>query len=67
MATGTVKWFNSQKATASSSPMTAARMCLFISRLCSAGMGGLAEGQKIKYDVPTDRAKATAVNLADVK
>jgi len=38
-----------------------------ISAVERAGLGGLNEGQKIKYDVQMDRGKASAGNLSLVK
>lgn len=37
-----------------------------ISAVEQAGMRGLAEGQKVSYDVKPDRGKESAVNLAAV-
>jgi CspA family cold shock protein len=35
-----------------------------ISAVERAGLGGLNEGQKVKYDVTMDRGKTAAVNLS---
>ena len=66
MAQGTVKFFNSQKgygfiAQDSGGP----DVFVHISALERAGMRGLVEGQKITFDIETDRrsGKAAAANL----
>ena len=65
MATGTVKWFNSQKGYGFIQPDDGGKdVFVHITAVERAGMGGLAEGQKIKYDVAMDRGKSSAVNLS---
>jgi cold shock protein len=65
MATGTVKWFNSQKGYGFIQPDDGGKdVFVHITAVERAGMGGLAEGQKIKYDVAMDRGKTSAVNLS---
>jgi cold shock protein len=65
MATGTVKWFNSQKGYGFIQPDDGGKdVFVHITAVERAGMGGLAEGQKIKYDVAMDRGKNSAVNLS---
>jgi cold shock protein len=66
MAQGTVKFFNSQKgygfiAQDSGGP----DVFVHISALERAGMRGLVEGQKVTFDIETDRrsGKAAAANL----
>ena len=66
MATGTVKFFNSQKgygfiAQDSGGP----DVFVHISALERAGIRGLVEGQKVTFDIETDRrsGKAAATNL----
>ena len=66
MAQGTVKFFNSQKgygfiAQDSGGP----DVFVHVSALERAGMRGLVEGQKITFDIETDRrsGKAAAANL----
>lgn len=65
MATGTVKWFNSQKGFGFIQPDDGGKdVFVHISAVERAGMGSLAEGQKIKYDIATDRGKPAATNLS---
>jgi CspA family cold shock protein len=65
MATGTVKWFNSQKGYGFIQPDDGGKdVFVHISAVERAGMAGLNEGQKIKYDIAMDRGKAAAVNLS---
>ena len=65
MASGTVKWFNSQKGYGFIQPDDGGKdVFVHISAVERAGLGGLNEGQKIKYDVQMDRGKAAAVNLS---
>ena len=66
MAQGTVKFFNSQKsygfiAQDSGGP----DVFVHISALERAGMRGLVEGQKVTFDIETDRrsGKSAAANL----
>lgn len=66
MATGTVKWFNTQKGFGFIQPDEGgADVFVHISAVEKSGMRGLNEGQKISYDVQTDpkNGKAAAVNL----
>jgi cold shock protein len=65
MASGTVKWFNGQKGYGFIQPDDGGKdVFVHISAVERAGLGGLNEGQKIKYDVVTDRGKASAGNLS---
>jgi cold shock protein len=67
MASGTVKWFNSQKGYGFIQPDDGGKdVFVHISAVERAGLGGLNEGQKIKYDVQSDRGKAAAANLSIV-
>jgi cold shock protein len=64
MAIGTVKWFNAQKGFGFIQPDGGGNdVFVHISAVERAGMGSLAEGQKIKYDVAMDRGKPAATNL----
>jgi cold shock protein len=65
MASGTVKWFNGQKGYGFIQPDDGGKdVFVHISAVERAGLGGLNEGQKIKYDVAMDRGKASAANLS---
>jgi CspA family cold shock protein len=64
LAIGTVKWFNTQKGFGFIRPDDGGKdVFVHISAVERAGMGSLAEGQKIKYDVAVDRGKPAAANL----
>jgi CspA family cold shock protein len=65
MATGTVKWFNAQKGFGFIQPTTGgADVFVHISAVERAGMDGLAEGQKVSYELETgQRGRVSAVNL----
>ncbi|WP_307826535.1 cold-shock protein [Microvirga arvi] len=66
MATGTVKWFNEQKGYGFIQPDSGGKdVFVHISAVERAGLRGLAEGQKITYEVEADRrsGKESAVNL----
>lgn len=64
MATGTVKWFNPTKGFGFIEPEDGGRdVFVHISAVERAGLGTLAEGQKISYEVVTERGKQAADNL----
>ena len=66
MATGTVKWFNGQKGFGFIAPDDGGQdVFVHISAVERAGLSGLAEGQKISYEVQVDtkRGKSSAENL----
>jgi cold shock protein len=66
MATGTVKWFNGQKGFGFIAPDDGGNdVFVHISAVERAGLSGLAEGQKISYEVKVDskRGKSSAENL----
>jgi cold shock protein len=65
MATGTVKWFNSQKGYGFIQPDDGSKdVFVHISAVESAGMRGLAEGQKVSYEITNERGKTSATKLA---
>ncbi|MBO1907579.1 cold-shock protein [Microvirga sp. 3-52] len=66
MATGTVKWYNETKGYGFIQPDNGGKdVFVHASALERAGMRGLAEGQKISYEVESDRrsGKESATNL----
>ena len=64
MATGSVKWFNTQKGFGFIQPSDGSKdVFVHISAVERAGMSSLAEGQKVSYDVVTERGKSAAANL----
>lgn len=67
MATGTVKWFNTQKGYGFIQPDEGgADVFVHISAVQTSGMTGLDEGQKISYEIVKDKrtGKSAAGNLA---
>ena len=67
MTQGTVKWFNSQKGFGFIQPADGGKdVFVHISAVERAGMRGLNEGQKISFDVVTERGKSAAANLRTV-
>jgi cold shock protein len=64
MATGTVKWFNAAKGFGFIQPQDGGRdVFVHISAVQAAGLSGLNDGQKVSYDVVTERGKQAASNL----
>jgi CspA family cold shock protein len=66
MSTGTVKWFNDQKGYGFIQPDDGGKdVFVHISAVQRSGLNGLAEGQKISYELETDRrtGKQSAGNL----
>ena len=66
MATGTVKWYNETKGYGFIQPDNGGKdVFVHASALERAGMRGLAEGQKVSYEVEADRrtGKEFATNL----
>jgi len=67
MQTGTVKWFNAQKGYGFIQPSSGGPdIFVHISAVERAGMTGLNEGQKISYEIVTDRrnGKSSADKLS---
>ena len=67
MTTGTVKWFNGQKGFGFIQPNDGGNdVFVHISAVERAGLSGLAEGQKVMFEVQTDRmrGKVSAGNLS---
>ena len=66
MSTGTVKWFNAQKGFGFIQPDDGGTdVFVHISAVERAGLTGLADGQKISYELVADRrsGKSSADNL----
>ena len=64
MATGTVKFFKTQKGFGFIQPTDGSRdVFVHVSAVERAGMHTLTEGQKVSYDVVTERGKQAASNL----
>src|ERR1700752_170662 len=66
MPTGTVKWFNGQKGFGFIAPSDGGQdVFVHISAVERAGLSGLAEGQKVSFELKTDkmRGKTSAENL----
>lgn len=64
MAVGTVKWFNTQKGYGFIQPSEGGRdVFVHVSAVERSGMKSLIEGQRVSYELATERGKTAAVNL----
>ena len=64
MAIGTVKWFNPTKGFGFIAPESGGDdVFVHVSAVEQAGMGTLAEGQRVEYEVITERGRKAAGNL----
>lgn len=64
MANGTVKWFNPTKGYGFIAPeQGGGDVFVHISALERAGVDTLNEGQKVSYELATNKGKTSAVNL----
>lgn len=64
MAIGTVKWFNTAKGYGFIQPADGSKdVFVHISAVERAGLRALTEGQKVSYDIVTERGKSAAANL----
>ena len=64
MSSGTVKWFNAQKGYGFIQPDDGSKdVFVHITAVERAGMRSLNEGQKVSYDIVTERGKQAAGNL----
>ncbi len=67
MPTGTVIWFKSIKGYGFIEPDDGGKdVFIHISAVERAGMGTVNEGQKISYEIATERGKTSAANLQAV-
>lgn len=68
MAQGTVKWFNATKGYGFIAPESGgADVFVHITAVQKAGLNGLNEGQKVNYELETNRGKTSAGNLQVVE
>jgi cold shock protein len=64
MANGTVKWFNTTKGFGFIQPDDGGKdVFVHISAVERAGLRGLNEGQKVAYELQSERGREAAVNL----
>lgn len=64
MATGTVKWFNSQKGYGFIAPQAGGKdVFVHISAVERAGLSGLNEGQVVEFEEVANKGKTSAENL----
>lgn len=67
MATGTVKWFNGQKGYGFIQPDDGGKdVFVHATAVERAGMAPLNEGDKISFEIVTDRGKASAGELKKI-
>lgn len=66
MATGTVKWFNEVKGFGFIAPDEGGKdVFVHITAVNASQLKGLAEGQKVSYDIEENRGKESATNLQE--
>ncbi len=66
MAIGTVKWFNPAKGFGFIEPESGDKdVFVHISAVQAAGLGTLTEGQRVSYEVVTERGKTAAGDLKE--
>jgi cold shock protein len=64
MAEGTVKWFNSTKGFGFIQPADGGNdVFVHISAVQRAGLQGLSDGQRVSYELQTERGKTAAVDI----
>lgn len=67
MATGTVKWFNTTKGYGFIQPDAGGQdVFVHASAVERAGMSSLQDGQKIEFEVTTERGRESAADLKSV-
>jgi CspA family cold shock protein len=65
LAIGTVKWYSAQRGFGFILPSDGSKdVFVHISALERAGIGSLNEGQKVSYEIASERGKTKAVNIA---
>ncbi len=68
MAQGIVKWFNPTKGYGFITPEDGSKdVFVHISAVERAGLNGLKEGQKISYELATNKGKTSAANLKPIE
>jgi len=66
MATGTVKWFNKTKGFGFIQPDDGGKdIFVHISAVQQANMQGLDEGQRVAYELESNKGRTSAVNLQE--
>ena len=64
MAVGTVKWFNNVKGYGFIQPSEGGKdVFVHISAVERAGMSSLVEGQRVSFEIQSERGREAAVNL----
>ena len=64
MAIGSVKWFNALKGYGFIAPEDGSKdVFVHISAVERAGLSGLNDGQKVSYELATDKGKTSAANI----
>ncbi|WP_293863099.1 cold-shock protein [uncultured Alsobacter sp.] len=64
MQEGTVKWFSTERGYGFIQPSSGGRdVFVHITALEAAGLRNLNEGQKLRFELKTERGKTAAVNL----
>jgi cold shock protein len=64
MSSGTVKWFNMEKGYGFITPQEGGKdVFLHITAVQAAGLKSLTEGDRVSYEIVTERGKQAAANL----
>jgi CspA family cold shock protein len=67
MMTGTVKWFNAAKGYGFITPEGGGKdVFVHVTAVQRAGLTGLREGQKVRFEVAKERGRDSAVNLSAI-